>query len=76
MIALGEQDRAARMAGLKVRSKILANCAYTEKGILVSREKAGAALHNSQTTAKYCTRMVWADAIKMITGVGIPVMIV
>ncbi len=74
-IAFGEQDRLAREAGLKVKTEIFADRAYTEKGNLVPRKLPGAVLHDPKKAADRCVRMLRAGAIETLGGSQLPVQI-
>lgn len=67
-IAMGEQERAAREAGLKVKSEIFADRAYTDTGHLVSRSEPGAVIHDPDEAAARIVRMVEDGAIETVTG--------
>jgi len=67
-IALGEQERAAREAGLTVKSEIFADRAYTDEGLLVNRSQPGAVIHDPDEAAARIVRMVSDGAIETVTG--------
>lgn len=67
-IALGHQERLAREAGLRVKSEIFADRAYTEEGLLVSRQRPGAVLHDTVAAAERAVRMVRTGAIETVSG--------
>ncbi len=71
-IALSAQERAARDAGLTVRSEIFADRAYTDEGVLVSRKLPGAVLHDADEAAARVVRMVRAGAIETLSGKSLP----
>jgi 5-oxoprolinase (ATP-hydrolysing) subunit A len=68
VIALGEQDRIARDAGLTVMSEIFADRAYLENGQLVSRKQEGAVIHDAEKCASRAVRMVSEGAIETLSG--------
>jgi UPF0271 protein len=72
-IALGEQERCGRDAGLVMKSEIFADRAYTEAGVLASRKLPGAVLHDPKEAAERCVRMVRARAIETMGGGSLPV---
>ena len=74
-IALGEQERRGRDAGLVMKSEIFADRAYTEAGLLVSRKLPGAVLHDPKQAAERCVRMVRAGAIETMGGNSLPVQV-
>lgn len=67
-IALSMQERAGRDAGLRVRSEIYADRAYTEEGRLVSRKLPGAVLHDQAEAAARVVRMIRAGGIETVGG--------
>ncbi len=67
-IALGHQERQARDMGLRVRSEIFADRAYTAEGHLVNRALPGAVLHDPSETAARAVRMVLEGAIETVDG--------
>lgn len=71
-IALGEQERLARDAGLTVKSEIYADRGYTEAGLLVSRKLPGAMLHDPAEAAARAARMVAEGAIETLSGRMLP----
>ncbi len=71
-IARSAQERAARDAGLTVRSEIFADRAYTEEGRLVSRKLPGAVLHDPAEAAARAIRMIRAGAIETASGKSLP----
>ena len=71
-IALGEQDKVARDAGLVVRSEIFADRGYTEEGLLVSRKEPGAILHDPAEAAARAVRMVRNGAVETLSGRSLP----
>ena len=71
-IALGEQDRLAREAGLRVKSEIFADRAYTDDGLLVSRRLPGAVLHDVDEAARRAVRMVRSGEIETMSGKCLP----
>lgn len=74
-IALGEQERRGRDAGLAMKSEIFADRAYTDAGILASRKLPGAVLHDPKQAAERCVRMVRASAIETMDGNSLPVQV-
>lgn len=74
-IALGEQERRGRDAGLVMKSEIFADRAYTDAGILASRKLPGAVLHDPKQAAERCVRMVRANAIETMNGSSLPVQV-
>lgn len=67
-IALGHQERLAREMGLKCRSEIFADRAYTDEGFLVHRSQPGAVIHDADAAARRVVRMVKNGSIETITG--------
>lgn len=67
-IALGHQERIGRDMGLKVKSEIFADRAYTEEGFLMSRKLPGAVLHDTEAASARVVRMVQAGAIETVSG--------
>lgn len=67
-IALGHQERLARDMGLKCRSEIFADRAYTDEGFLVHRSQPGAVIHDADAAARRVVRMVKNGSIETITG--------
>jgi 5-oxoprolinase (ATP-hydrolysing) subunit A len=67
-----EQERAAREAGLRVAREVFADRAYEEDGMLVSRTREGAVLHDAAAAAARIVRMVREQAVTAITGREIP----
>lgn len=67
-IAMGEQERAAREAGLVVKSEIFADRAYTDAGLLVPRSETGAVIHDPEEAAARIVRIIKAGAIETVTG--------
>lgn len=68
----GNMQRAARDVGLRVRTEIFADRAYTEEGELVSRKLPGAVLHDPKAAAARALRMVQNGAIETISGTLLP----
>jgi UPF0271 protein len=71
-IALGQQERIARDAGLEVISEIYADRAYTETGALVPRQQEGAVLRDPDAAAARVLRMIKAGALETISGGSLP----
>lgn len=67
-IALGHQERLAHEMGLKCRSEIFADRAYTDEGFLVHRSQPGAVIHDADAAARRVVRMVKNGSIETITG--------
>ncbi len=75
VIALGEQERIARELGMKVKSEIFADRAYTEEGLLVPRKLEGAVIHDPELAADRVLRMVRTGAIETLSGKSIETVI-
>lgn len=71
-IALGYQDRISREMGLKTRSEIYADRAYTDEGYLVPRAQPGAVISEPEIAAARAVRMIEAEAIETITNKRLP----
>ena len=58
----------ARRPGLKVVTEVFADRAYEDNGLLVSRRKPGAVLHDPEKVAERVQRMVEEQAITSVNG--------
>ena len=68
-----EMIRAARDIGLVVAEEVFADRAYEDDGMLVSRKKPGAVLHDANQIVATVVRMVREQAVTSINGKKIPV---
>lgn len=72
-IALSEQERQAREAGLRVVSEVFADRAYSETGSLAPRSLPGAVLHDPTEVAARCVRMVRGGEVETMGGARLKV---
>ena len=63
-----EAERAAANAGLRVARLFLADRAYTDKGLLVSRDHAGAVIKDLDLVAKRVIELLAEGTITTVTG--------
>jgi UPF0271 protein len=68
VIALGRQERAADELGLRWRSEIYADRAYTEDGFLAPRKMPGAVIHDVEAAASRAVRMAQSGSIETLGG--------
>jgi UPF0271 protein len=59
---------AGEKAGLRMVNEVFADRAYEDDGLLVSRRKPGAVLHDPELVAERVLRMVVDQAITSVTG--------
>ena len=70
-----ELAAAARRCGLRFAAEGFADRAYHSDGRLVSREQAGAVIHDPETVVQRAVRMVCAHTIESIDGATLPIII-
>ena len=68
-----EMIKAARQIGLQVAEEVFADRAYEDNGLLVSRKKPGAVLHDPAEIVANVVRMVQDQAVTSVNGAQIPV---
>jgi len=60
--------RAGERAGLPVVTEVFADRAYEDDGLLVSRRKPGAVLHDAAMVAARVQRMIEEQAVTTVSG--------
>lgn len=68
-----EMIRSARDLGLMVAEEVFADRAYEDDGMLVSRKKPGAVLHDPAQIVENVVRMAKDQAVRSVNGRRIPV---
>ncbi len=64
---------AAREAGLRYSSEVFADRGYEDDGSLVSRDKAGAVLHDTNMVIERVLRMITDKVVESVNGKIIPI---
>jgi UPF0271 protein len=71
----GAIERLGEKSGLRLAREVFADRAYDDAGMLVSRKKVGAVLHDAAAAATRVLRMVEERAVISVTGKRVPVAI-
>jgi UPF0271 protein len=70
-----ELNAAGRRAGLRTACEAFADRAYQPDGALVSRQQAGAVIHDPDVVAQRALRMVREQAVEAIDGSTVPLIV-
>jgi len=72
-LANSAMEDAAKAQGLTFVAEVFADRAYTDAGLLVSRQEPGAVIHDAEVCARRVTQMVTTNQVESISGKLVPI---